>query len=57
MKKIVKVLPAISFAIGWIAGRGTVQDGFNNGEVVIGGLVVAGLYAFILWVIKENAKH
>lgn len=49
MKKVlVKGLPAISFAIGWIAGRGTAQEGFENGEVLIGGLVVALMYWLIL---------
>lgn len=56
MKKIlanVEVMAPVSFVIGWLAGRGTAQDGFANGEVVIGGIVVGLLYFIALKFFKK----
>ena len=55
MKKIKVLLPAISFAIGWIVGRGTAV-GFQQGEVMIGGIVVAIMYGVVLLMIKQNEE-
>lgn len=56
MKKIIKnakVMAAGSFLIGWLAGRGT-ADGFANGEVLIGGVIVGLIYYIVLTIIKDE---